>query len=456
MGDTADKPSPQIKILAISDTHLGEDCSLLSFPHGRWHLWDMLGNKLPQELEKAGIPRRDKLVVEELVMVGDIPDRCLSSTSQIITQTNDFTSMMGSVADIKKSVYVVGNHDHTLWSKYIQGKQASASGVTPPCGDQIINCASCAQAPQRFTTEMLTMFFGYDKGSSWRHLKDIWAGYAPGRFWHNEFEFWVANPVYAVEEFGRTYVFAHGTHFDDIVKWVDQIRDLSEDAWNKVKDFFSRLWHASRAAGGPANLAGIETDLSDVIDAIWPSSGNNSTPWRDDFWYAVCRVGEKFDLKRPGPKETRLFSWNDLKNNLAAGRINNLTRKGKPIANSSIERFRDQFWPLLQPGIQGKNKITFVTGHTHIGGWGELHDKSRKPPVNIRVYDLGGWVAYSKEHHPACHVFVLDALGNEYIFDISFTSPLLIVEGQQLLDVVQQDAENRHRLISQLIRRQAR
>jgi len=28
-----------IKFLAVSDTHLGEDCSLLSFPHGRQHLW---------------------------------------------------------------------------------------------------------------------------------------------------------------------------------------------------------------------------------------------------------------------------------------------------------------------------------------------------------------------------------------------------------------------------------
>jgi len=28
-----------LKFLAISDTHLGEDCSLFSFPHGRQHLW---------------------------------------------------------------------------------------------------------------------------------------------------------------------------------------------------------------------------------------------------------------------------------------------------------------------------------------------------------------------------------------------------------------------------------
>jgi hypothetical protein len=31
-----------LKILAISDTHLGEDSSLLSYAHGRQHLWKVL------------------------------------------------------------------------------------------------------------------------------------------------------------------------------------------------------------------------------------------------------------------------------------------------------------------------------------------------------------------------------------------------------------------------------
>lgn len=47
-----------LKILAISDTHLGEDSSLLSYPHGRQHLWEVL-----QDTLGGGV----KFNVEELV-----------------------------------------------------------------------------------------------------------------------------------------------------------------------------------------------------------------------------------------------------------------------------------------------------------------------------------------------------------------------------------------------------
>jgi len=50
----------RLKLLAISDTHLGEDTSLISFPRGHQHLWTMLRNffgegqnKKRFEIEKA-------------------------------------------------------------------------------------------------------------------------------------------------------------------------------------------------------------------------------------------------------------------------------------------------------------------------------------------------------------------------------------------------------------------
>jgi len=52
-----------LKFLAISDTHLGEDCSLLSFPHGRQHLW--------RELRRAFSEKGDlaqPFVVNEVVL----------------------------------------------------------------------------------------------------------------------------------------------------------------------------------------------------------------------------------------------------------------------------------------------------------------------------------------------------------------------------------------------------
>ena len=40
----------KLKFLTISDTHLGEDCSLLAFPDGRWHLWRALRGAFSDQL----------------------------------------------------------------------------------------------------------------------------------------------------------------------------------------------------------------------------------------------------------------------------------------------------------------------------------------------------------------------------------------------------------------------
>ena len=78
-----------LKFLAISDTHLGEGCSQLSFPHGRQHLW--------RELRRAFSEKEDEpFDIDEVVLVGDIVERTLASTSQIITHGSAFAQMLGT------------------------------------------------------------------------------------------------------------------------------------------------------------------------------------------------------------------------------------------------------------------------------------------------------------------------------------------------------------------------
>jgi len=115
------------RLLAISDTHLGEENSLLSFPHGRQHLWRAIRTHLGSDGDR-------RLEVDEAILVGDIPDRTLSSTSQIITHTNAFIQTLGSSAKIKKGVYVPGNHDHTLWTDYHTLAYGKRYGISAPSG----------------------------------------------------------------------------------------------------------------------------------------------------------------------------------------------------------------------------------------------------------------------------------------------------------------------------------
>src|SRR5947209_20260056 len=100
----------KLKYLTISDTHLGEDTSLLCFPQGRARLCNALREMF------GGV--EPKIVVDELILLGDIPDRALSATSQIMTQTHAFLRALAEVLAVRRVVYVPGNHDHTLWTSY--------------------------------------------------------------------------------------------------------------------------------------------------------------------------------------------------------------------------------------------------------------------------------------------------------------------------------------------------
>ncbi len=419
-----------IKIMAISDTHLGEDCSLLSFPHGRWHLWEVIKSTL------GGIPRV-KPEVEELIMVGDIPDRCLSSTSQIITNTNDFCQMFGSVVSIKKSVYVIGNHDHTLWTDYYVGGPGHGAkyGINPPSGTSFVGSGN--YSPKSFQQEILTILFGYDKGSCWRKILDDANATPPAK--SQDFEFIVANPVYATQLKKRTYVFSHGTHFDDFVAWSKKLYWLGHGIRKRIVSWINKFQRVPSH-----NLENLEKELGPIIDEIWKSSFNNPTPWRGELYFWLCELTGRFGKIREAPSDSALIPWAELYR--YSKRINRLTQNNKPLQNSSTARFEKNFLPLLALFLDNTLSkppqiMTFVSGHTHNGGWGELTTNIKGVTRELHVVDLGGWVVHSKDEHPACHIYIVDNEENEFILDVSFKN--VKIDNEYLLDVVQHEAEHR-------------
>jgi len=96
--------------------------------------------------------------------------------------------------------------------------------------------------------------------------------------------------------------------------------------------------------------------------------------------------------------------------------------------------------------------MTFVYGDTHHGGWG-AHPPTEEMPERIRIYNCGGWVMHADEHyHPACHLFAVDDDGEEYMLDVSFKSKDLEIDGESLLKVAAEDAENRQKTVNRILR----
>ena len=72
----------RLKILAISDTHLGEETSLLSFPHGRQYLWQTLREQFGAE---PGMCPVAEAAYEEIISLPLFPRMTENDMEDVIT-----------------------------------------------------------------------------------------------------------------------------------------------------------------------------------------------------------------------------------------------------------------------------------------------------------------------------------------------------------------------------------
>ncbi len=450
----------KLKVLAISDTHLGEETSLLSFPRGLQHLWQTFADT--PDFWKPIFPdydhSADRVEVEELVLMGDIPDSTLSSTSQISAGTHAFAMMLSSALAVKRAVYVPGNHDHTLWSNYLKASERRRSsaggnvgrpepvvGITEARGEPIV---AGGKGLDSGANEILSVFLGYPIGWAWWHIKN-----------HPEerFEFRVSNPLYATEVAGRTYVFAHGTHF----------RPELASAWKKgalnLADFLGldQLLHLEFEQGadlGEAeNMEDLERRVAPFVDALWPSSKNKPTSRSDELWYLMTLFREGPEEGRTQPEGSQIFPSKHLFSGTAEDRVDQLTDERYQPLDKSLERFREYFLSHLRPHLEsgglwhGEDRVTFVYGDTHRGGFGDLAPSSEGGPP-VRVYNTGAWVVPAGGGHPASYLFAVDEGGEEYLIDMVFDKEKVKVGDDPLIDLASKDVEHRLEAVGEDVR----
>ena len=472
----------KLRFLAISDTHLGEDTSLLTFPQGRQHLWRTLREFFGEPKKNPEDDYNEPFTVQELILIGDIPDTALSSRSQIITHTNAFVQTLGSAANVEKCIYIPGNHDHTLWTAYTCGKKVKKKDkkkkvvkryitgpegdlivgkvkkkhITGPEGDLIVEKVKkkhitdpkgdlIVEKVKKKSEDLLSIFFGYPYGSSWRKIL------ANKKNLNKNFNFVIANPLYATMAFKRTYIFTHGTHFNSIVTQRKVVKKIIR--YLGLDRLFIKFKVESRGDVRKAkSLNALERIVTPFVDSIWNSSKNNPTSVKDTLWNLFTMVRAKIEQERVTPKKSRLFSYSQLRQDNGEkykNRIKNLTGD----TNKSIELFKKYFLDLMLKHLHKynllKNDLTFVYGDTHNGGCGVLPKEFSGQEMNIRIYNCGSWIVRSKDHHPACHIFAVDTEGNEYLLDISFTNEKVL--GERLIDIAARDAENRTNITANVL-----
>jgi len=396
----------RLKLLAISDTHLGEDTSILTFPHGRQALWRALRDSFGEDKEDPKNPGiKGQFVVDELVLMGDIPDRTLSSTSEVITHTTALADMLGSAARVKKAVYVPGNHDHTIWTAYAERRPPGSPSITSPAGEALVKGGTPVNTGDA-VRPLLELFFSYPGGSGWRAV-------TPDR----GLDFAIANPLYATSVNGRTYVLAHGTHFRTL--------EVTRPVWVKrlltrlrVDRFFGKIRvNPGGDVRAASTLDELEAAVAPLADTLWPSADNDPTPFLDQTWARLTAERRRYKHRRASPELNAKLFW-DEHHGPVPGRMVHLTSPQAP--HGSVSAWRRFFLPEMLDHLHESgfctDHLTFVYGDTHSGGWGEEPRDGGEP---IRLYNTGAWAVDDALDHPPCHLFAVLEDGRECMLDVT-------------------------------------
>lgn len=407
----------KLELLALSDTHLGESTSILTTAEGRQHLWKTLREHFEAE--------DDRVAVGELILLGDIADLALASKDQVEAGCAALMRTLGSILDVGRVIYVPGNHDHTLWSRYAAAAGRPRGAGTSLRGEVIVKDGAPVAGTAAHVAELLRLLFGWPDGSAWRAIEG-----------DGKLDVVLANPAYARSFGQRTYLFAHGTHFR---------RDVTLPGW--IKELGDHL-QIDRLLGGieletggdPAtanDLLELERVVTPFVDTLWGNQGDDATSRSDELWYLLTELSSKFRKTRATPPASRRFTLAELEANAAAGRVGRLDGR-----SASLERCSARFVPCATRQLRdedlGERPTTFVYGDTHDGGFGVLPVPGAEP---WRVYNTGAWVVLGRESHPPCHLFAVDEDGGEHLLDVSFEG---VRRGSRpLLEVAAEQAEHR-------------
>ncbi|CAN5583552.1 hypothetical protein BH24ACT21_BH24ACT21_08650 [soil metagenome] len=387
----------RLKFLVISDAHLGEAPSMLTYQEGREHLRDVI-------LDHLGDGQ--KVETEQLILLGDIPERSHATPDEMLSSTHGFMESLAEAVNFEKVVYTPGNHDHTLWTRYCErlyGEEIVGC-VTDPAGNPVVREGVRKDANDS-AAEILSTIFERSDGPIWKTIES------------EKIDVSFANPLYAEQFNGRTYVFSHGTHFRKEVtspRWARKVAGLLTS--NGIVGDFQVL------SGGDVreaeSLEELERVVAPFIDALLPAYENNPVSMLDEAGYLMAVLSGRFGLRRQSPDESRLFPAADLPG-VPEDRVPRLTSDGE-ISDPPLKLCMEYFLPHMKAHLQEHGlygDLTFVYGDTHDGGWGEL---SLEGGRDMRVYNTGGWVTYDVEDHPTCYLFALDEDGTEYLLDVSF------------------------------------
>jgi predicted phosphodiesterase len=355
-----------LKFMCISDTHLGEQASLLNHKEGL----DAFGNYLG-EIAPDG--------VENLILAGDITDQVLAATHEFSQATKAFVGMLSSIfgSNLNKIIFLFGNHDLNLFRDNICHGQSNSKFFVHG-----LNSEGNPDAAK--IRKMLVP----------KSAKDV--------------EFEIANPIYVSQSKNRFYIFHHGHHLrKDIHKgwWFWKLGAMSGIVQEITKNDIDFGEPAPYKAD---TLEEFESSTFPFVTTLWKNEQDAAQPPEDRFWRYLHKITKHFK-NRSVKKGVRRVSPSKM---------------GK-IDSFGSELILQQYLPAIDRSgmvaLPRKKDITFVYGDTHRGGYEEGKFNGR----NVRIQNVGAWITYDGNYHPRCLVYTAGADDKEDMYECGFDKKLI-------------------------------
>jgi hypothetical protein len=385
-----------IRYVCISDTHLGEEDSLLTNlkvastdpdPASASPVMISLVECLRTLLKENAGPSKPTLILN-----GDILELALTTDNQAMMVFERFVEQIMPpgrelFGDI---IYIPGNHDHHLWelareTQYISYVKTLGPGTYLPIPWHTTNML------RGNVTNLVPSYSLSGIVQRYPHLKD--------------FPVTTAYPNLALflEATRRCIIFHHGHYVESLYRLMTELADL----------IFPSRRH-------PENIWDIEAENFAWIDFFWSTMGRSGDVGQDaELIYEKLQDKEQlkkllYSLAEGLAKKYDLPGWGDrMEAALAKLAFSALADRVYGTERKQVERLlsgdsEKGLWAYVNGPLKGQimtelkgnmpSDVSFIFGHTHKPFEEDMNFKGYPDWVN--VYNTGGWVVETVDPEP--------------------------------------------------------
>lgn len=249
----------KIKVLALSDLHLGEPEGLLCNKHP--NILDIFVAKVC-ELARGSGEFEDG--IEELILLGDIADLSEATENEAYDNTRVFLEALLNNIQVDKVIYIPGNHDHHLWVEMLEAHYGKGYKECTPKTNVAIQrpkalMERCIPSDYKggveahytfYQVKIDNSYYIFDHGHLFSSLLTKLAG--------------VVNNMEELEE--RTYEFMETIWFKGNTPWRVRLNNLRETIYDWARWFTDRIKHPTRGVSFKEDSTPLyDDDLRDRI-----------------------------------------------------------------------------------------------------------------------------------------------------------------------------------------------